>query len=223
MNDALKNVIRIEGEADGVQAQHDEMLQRIGLMTRNLHESLRGLGVDKLLEQAAQGIPDARDRLNYVARMTEQAAERVLNATDIATPLQDELNQEATSLEERWKNILAVPSLKKDYDQVADETVAFLTKTVRNTDATKGQLLDIMMAQDFQDLTGQVIKKITEIAQEIEQQLVQVLIDFSPGNNATQKENDNNLMNGPQINPETAIDAVTNQEQVDDLLDSLGF
>ena len=75
MNDALKNVIRIEGEADGVQVQHDEMLQRIGLMTRNLHESLRGLGFDKLLEQAAQGIPHARDRLNYVARMTEQAAE----------------------------------------------------------------------------------------------------------------------------------------------------
>lgn len=220
MSEALQNVSQGEGE---LQSQHDEMLHRIGLLTRNLHESLRGLGFDKLLEQAAHGIPDARDRLNYVARMTEQAAERVLNATDIATPLQDELNQEAAGLETRWKDILTVPSLKKDYDQVADETMAFLTKTVGHTDATKAQLLDIMMAQDFQDLTGQVIKKITELAQEIEQQLVQVLIDFSPGT-VVKKENDsNNLMNGPQINPEAAIDVVASQEQVDDLLDSLGF
>lgn len=221
MSNPLQNVEPVQGEAENMQSQHDEMLHRIGLMTRNLHESLRGLGFDKLLEQAAHGIPDARDRLNYVARMTEQAAERVLNATDIATPLQDELNQQAVSLEERWKNILAVPSLKKDYDQVADETVAFLTKTVSHTDATKVQLLDIMMAQDFQDLTGQVIKKITELAQEIEQQLVQVLIDFSPGTGG--KKEDNGLMSGPQINPDTAIDVVANQEQVDDLLDSLGF
>ncbi|MFL9610374.1 protein phosphatase CheZ [Methylobacillus sp. Pita2] len=221
MSNPLQHVEPVPGEAENMQSQHDEMLHRIGLMTRNLHESLRGLGFDKLLEQAAHGIPDARDRLNYVARMTEQAAERVLNATDIATPLQDELNQQAVSLEERWKNILAVPSLKKDYDQVADETMAFLTKTVSHTDATKAQLLDIMMAQDFQDLTGQVIKKITELAQEIEQQLVQVLIDFSPGTGV--KKEDNSLMNGPQINPDTAIDVVANQEQVDDLLDSLGF
>ncbi|MFJ5445664.1 protein phosphatase CheZ [Methylobacillus methanolivorans] len=220
MSEALQNVSQGEGD---LQLQHDEMLHRIGLLTRNLHESLRGLGFDKLLEQAAHGIPDARDRLNYVARMTEQAAERVLNATDIATPLQDELNQEASSLEARWKNILTVPSLKKDYDQVADETMAFLTKTVGHTDATKAQLLDIMMAQDFQDLTGQVIKKITELAQEIEQQLVQVLIDFSPGAVVKKENESNNLMNGPQINPETAIDVVASQEQVDDLLDSLGF
>ncbi|MPS48464.1 protein phosphatase CheZ [Methylobacillus sp.] len=221
MTNPLQNAEIVPENASSIQTSHDEMLHRIGLLTRNLHESLRGLGFDKLLEQAAQGIPDARDRLNYVARMTEQAAERVLNATDIATPLQDELNQQAVSLEERWKSILAAPSLKRDYDQLADETLAFLSRTVNHTDATKAQLLDIMMAQDFQDLTGQVIKKITELAQEIEQQLVQVLIDFSPGT-AVKKE-DNTLLNGPQINPDAAVDVVASQEQVDDLLDSLGF
>ncbi|MCB5183811.1 protein phosphatase CheZ [Methylobacillus gramineus] len=221
MDNSLQTTGNADNEVESVLNPQDDMLQRIGLMTRNLHESLRGLGFDKLLEQAAQGIPDARDRLNYVARMTEQAAERVLNATDIATPLQAELNQEAAGLETRWKSLLSVPSLKKDYDQVADETLAFLSKTVAHTDVTKNQLLDIMLAQDFQDLTGQVIKKITELAQEIEKQLVQVLIDFSPG--SVKKESDNSLLNGPQINPETAVDVVASQEQVDDLLDSLGF
>lgn len=203
----------------------DEMLNRIGHVTRALHDNLSGLGFDKILEQVAQDIPDARDRLNYVARMTEQAAERVLNATDAAIPLQTELASEATSLEERWKEVLAKPSLKTEYNKVADETLLFLTLTGKNTAETKALLMDIMMAQDFQDLTGQVIKKITSLAQDLEKQLVQVLVDFSPA--MVKKENDassnTGLLNGPQIDPENAVDVVASQEQVDDLLDSLGF
>ncbi|MDP1765900.1 MAG: protein phosphatase CheZ [Methylotenera sp.] len=201
---------------------NDEMLNRIGHVTRTLHDSLRGLGLEKILEQVATDIPDARDRLAYVARMTEQAAERVLNATDAAIPLQTELASVATTLEQRWNDTLVKPSLKTEYNQIADETLAFLTLTGKNTTETKALLMDIMMAQDFQDLTGQVIKKITGLAQELEKQLVQVLIDFSP--TSTKKEADTNavLMNGPQIDP-NAVDVVASQEQVDDLLDSLGF
>jgi len=202
---------------------NDEMLNRIGQVTRALHDNLSGLGLDKILEQVAQDIPDARDRLNYVARMTEQAAERVLNATDAAIPLQTELATGATVLEARWKDVIAKPSLKSEYNLAADETLAFLTMTGSHTAATKALLMDIMMAQDFQDLTGQVIKKITTLAQELEQQLVQVLIDFSPS--VAKKEattTSPSLMNGPQIDP-GAVDVVASQEQVDDLLDSLGF
>jgi len=201
----------------------DEMLNRIGYVTRTLHDSLSGLGLDKILEQVAQDIPDTRDRLNYVARMTEQAAERVLNATDAATPLQTELATEATVLETRWKEILAKPSLKSEYDQTVNETLEFLTLTGKNTADTKALLLDIMMAQDFQDLTGQVIKKITALAQDMEKQLVQVLIDFSPAVAKKEADVSTSLMNGPQIDPTNAVDIVASQEQVDDLLDSLGF
>lgn len=210
-------------------APNDEMLNRIGHVTRVLHDSLSGLGLDKILEQVAQDIPDARDRLSYVARMTEQAAERVLNATDAAIPLQDELASGAAALQQRWKEVLAEPSLKSEYNLAADETLAFLAMTGKHTAETKALLMDIMMAQDFQDLTGQVIKKITSLAQDLEKQLVQVLVDFSPAK--PKKEADvakvessdtSLLMNGPQIDPD-AVDVVASQEQVDDLLDSLGF
>lgn len=209
-------------ESMSVSNPNEEMLNRIGHVTRLLHDSLRGLGLDKILEQVAQDIPDARDRLAYVARMTEQAAERVLNATDAATPLQTELATEANKLEMQWKQTLEIPSLKTEYNQIADQTLSFLALTSKNTTETKALLMDIMMAQDFQDLTGQVIKKITGLAQDLERQLVQVLIDFSP--TATKKEVDTNtmLMNGPQIDP-SAVDVVASQAQVDDLLDSLGF
>ncbi|HNU67132.1 MAG TPA: protein phosphatase CheZ [Methylotenera sp.] len=199
----------------------DEMLSRIGHVTRTLHDSLRGLGLDKIMEQVAQEIPDARDRLKYVAKMTEQAAERVLNATDAAMPMQDEILSQGNALETRWKAILANASLKSEYNEIANETLTYLAATGKNSTETKALLMDIMMAQDFQDLTGQVIKKITVLAQELEQQLVQVLVDFSPG--MVKKETENQLMNGPQIDPENTADVVASQEQVDDLLDSLGF
>jgi chemotaxis protein CheZ len=201
---------------------NEDMLNRIGQMTRGLHDSIRALGVDKMIEKAAQEIPDARERLNYVAKMTEQAAERVLNATDIANPLQDDISKSAIALQEHWQSVLKIPSVKSEYNQAAEETMLFIQKTIENSNATKAQLMEIMMAQDFQDLTGQVIKKITVLAQNLEQQLVQLLIDFSPS--TAKKESDNNsLMNGPQISPETSVNVVSNQAQVDDLLDSLGF
>lgn len=206
-----------------MQMQHlnnEDMLNRIGHVTRTLHDSLRSLGLDKMLEQVAQEIPDARDRLSYVAKMTEQAAERVLNATDQAMPLQADLAAEADKLDARWKEILSKASLKSEYNQLVEETISYLALTNENTATTKALLMDIMMAQDFQDLTGQVIKKITGLAQDLEKQLVQVLVDFSP---SVHKKEDSTLMNGPQIDPHNTVDAVSSQEQVDDLLDSLGF
>jgi len=137
----------------------DEILNRVGHVTRTLHDSLSGLGLDKILEQVAQDIPDARDRLAYVARMTEQAAERVLNATDVAIPLQEELAAGATALQQRWQDVMREPSLKSEYNLAANDTLAYLTMAGKNTAETKALLMDIMMAQDFQDLTGQVIKK----------------------------------------------------------------
>ncbi len=204
------------------EGKEGEMLHRIGQMTRGLHESLRELGIDKMVERAAQGIPDARDRLSYVATMTEQAADRVLNATDIANPLQDSITTQAAELEARWKEVMKTPALKSEYNEMAEATLAFLKQTTENSNATKAQLMEIMMAQDFQDLTGQVIKKITELAHMIEQELVRTLVDFAPNKPVAAPEN-NSLLNGPQITPEKTENVVANQAQVDDLLDSLGF
>ena len=201
--------------------QHDEVLMRVGQMTRSLHDSLRGLGFDKLMERATHDIPDARDRLDYVARMTEQAAQKVLNATDAANPLQDQIGDGAKDLNAQWQATLDAPFSEARYREDAARTMAYLTATQLATTATHAHLLEIMMAQDFQDLTGQVIKKVTELAHGLEQQLVQLLVDYSPAD--VKREADNSLLNGPQINPTGNSDVVADQSQVDDLLDSLGF
>ncbi|HEX8788059.1 MAG TPA: protein phosphatase CheZ [Telluria sp.] len=202
---------------------HDEVLSRIGHMTRALHESLRGLGLDKLIEKAASDIPDARDRLDYVARLSEQAAKRVLDATDAANPLQDGIDNSAAELSQAWQALLASDANagQPEWRALAERTIASLDVSRNAAGATKGHLMDIMMAQDFQDLTGQVIKRITGIAQNLEKQLVQVLVDFAPAE--VRREFDNSLLNGPQIKPEGNSEVVADQGQVDDLLDSLGF
>jgi chemotaxis protein CheZ len=201
--------------------EHDEMLARVGQITRTLHESLRELGLDKALERMTEEIPDVRERLNYVARMTEQAAQRVLNATDAAIPMQERIDAGADEILDGWQATLKAPFSEANYRDMATLTMQCLADMRKDTGATKQQLLDIMMAQDFQDLTGQVIRKVTDLAHNLEQQLVQLLIDYSPSE--LKRESSSTLLNGPQINPANSPDVVADQSQVDDLLDSLGF
>jgi chemotaxis protein CheZ len=205
----------------GNAVEPDDMLARIGQITRTLHDNLRELGLDKVLEKATQDIPDVRDRLNYVARMTEQAAQRVLNATDTAIPLQERIDLGASELLGGWRAALKAPYSEAAYRDMATLTMQCLTAIQSDSSATKQQLLDIMMAQDFQDLTGQVIRKVTVLAHELEQQLVHLLIDYAP--TELKRDSGSGLLNGPQINPSAMSDVVAEQSQVDDLLDSLGF
>lgn len=215
------SAVRADGAAVDM-TEHDEFMSRIGHMTRALHESLRGLGLDKLIEKAATDIPDARDRLDYVARLSEQAAQKVLNATDAAGPLQDKIESSAATLESSWQAMLDSPAASEaDWRALAAQTIAAMQQSRAGAVQSKAHLMDIMMAQDFQDLTGQVITKVTTIAQNLEQQLVQMLVDFAPAE--IKRDFGNGLLNGPQINPTGNSDVVSNQGQVDDLLDSLGF
>jgi len=207
--------------ASATSPSYADVLSRVGHMTRSLHESLRGLGLDKVIEKAAHEIPNVKDRLNYVAMLSEQAAQRVLNATDAAGPLQDKIEENGESLKKEWQAALQRPFSEEQFHEIAGRTQQYLDETCSASVDTRKYLMEIMMAQDFQDLTGQVIKKITELAQTLEQQLVQLLIDFAPSE--MKRDAGAGLLNGPQINQAGNPEVVSDQEQVDDLLDSLGF
>ena len=208
--------------AEGPWPSQDKVFQQVGKMTRLLHDTLGNLGFEKLFANTVSVLPDAKDRLSYIANLTEQAACKVLNATDAANPLQDELESGAALLAGKWDKLYANQMGVDEFKLLAAETSAFLKNAVpQRTEATKAQLMEIMMAQDFQDLTGQVIKKIVVVAQELESQLMDVLIETMPGEKRT--ESVNTLLNGPVINTAGRTDVVASQQQVDDLLESLGF
>ncbi|HUW36674.1 MAG TPA: protein phosphatase CheZ [Rhodocyclaceae bacterium] len=198
-----------------------EVFNRIGRMTRELHNTLRELGYDKILGDTARAIPDARQRLAYIAQMTEQAASRVLNATDIAKPIQDDLQQQSEALGRRWEKVFTNQLSVDEFKALAGDTHGFLRQVPVQTRSTSAQLTEIMMAQDFQDLTGQVIKKVVDMAQAMEGQLLALLVEAMP--KELRAEAPPGLLNGPVINAQGRSDVVSNQAQVDDLLESLGF
>mgnify|MGYP000957028509 FL=1 len=200
----------------------EKVFQRVGHMARQLHDTLRELGYDKMLNQTMEALPDAKDRLTYIASLTEQAACKVLNATDVANPLIESLETDAAALAQRWDRLFANQMGVDDFKALAAETRTFLKEQLPSrTGGAKAQLMEIMLAQDFQDLTGQVIKKVISVAQDLENQLMTALIEAMPGERRT--ESVNSLLNGPVINAEGRTDVVVGQQQVDDLLDSLGF
>ncbi|NYT65065.1 protein phosphatase CheZ [Alcaligenaceae bacterium] len=198
----------------------DDLIQRIAQLTRMLRESMRELGLDQAIEDAAHAIPDARDRLHYVARMTEQAANRVLNAAEQMQPWQESMQSTAKFLDQRWDKWFEAPVELSDARDLVDATRSFIKDIPKKTQASQDTLMEIIMAQDFQDLTGQVIMKMLGVVTAIETELIQVLIDNVP---QEQREETESLLNGPQVNTEGKTEIVTNQDQVDDLLASLGF
>ena len=206
--------------ASSVNSASDSVLNQLGQMTRTLHDTLRELGLNKEIEKAASSIPDARDRLNYVATLTQQAAERVLNATEAAQPLVQNMEVEAHRLGGQWQMLFDKQLNVEKFKILVMQTQAFLDIVPKQTKMTNAYLVEIMMAQDFQDLTGQVIKKIIEVTQKMEQQLLTLLLDNAPP--SVKAEFDSGLLNGPVINP-NGRNVVTSQDQVDDLLESLGF
>lgn len=200
----------------------DKVFQRVGQMARQLHDTLGELGYSELLESTVAALPDAKDRLAYVANLTEQAACKVLNATDIANPLLEQIESDTAALAGKWEALFANRLSVEEFKVLAEETrTHFKQGLPQKAGAIKAQLLDIMMAQDFQDLTGQVIKKIIGVAQELEAQLMGVLIETMPGERRT--DSVISLLNGPVISTEGRSDVVASQQQVDDLLESLGF
>ncbi|MDR5830053.1 protein phosphatase CheZ [Caballeronia sp. LP006] len=223
----------IQAEIENDQST-DRILARIGQLTRTLRDSMRELGLDKQVEAAAVAVPDARDRLKYVATMTEQAAERALNAIELAKPMQEAMQHEAQALDARWEQWYGAPLGQGEAGELLADTRTFLQSVPAKTQATNAQLLEIMLAQDFQDLTGQVINKITDVVYLIEQQLLGVLLEniaperreqfaASAAALVSSSGSPEALLNGPQINPQGRSDVVQDQSQVDDLLASLGF
>jgi chemotaxis protein CheZ len=207
------------GQQDFVEPSMD-LIQRIAQLTRTLRVSMRELGLDQAIKDAAHAIPDARDRLHYVAQMTEQAANRVLNAAEQIQPWQESMQRDAKALDARWQDWFDHPVELDQARVLVDDTRSFLKDVPEKTQASQNNLMEIIMAQDFQDLTGQVIMKMLGVIGAIETELVQVLIDNVP---QEKREETKSLLNGPVVNAAGKSDVVTNQDQVDDLLASLGF
>ena len=207
-------------ESAGAGGEPYDIFHRVGLLTRNLHDALRELGYDKNIDAAVGKLPDARARLTYIANLTGQAAEKALSKAEIGAGIQQQIESDASALGKKWEDVFAGKMGVDEFKAHAQATRGFLNGLPERTSQASALFTDIMLAQDFHDLTGQVINKIVGIAQNLEDQLVKLLLDTTPPEARAQVESE--WLNGPVIDVKRD-DVVNNQGQVDDLLASLGF
>jgi chemotaxis protein CheZ len=195
----------------------DQMFQQLGAITRQLHDALKELGYADKLKGTVEQLPDAQSRLSYIARLTGEAAEKVLNHVDGAKTEQSLIAQRGRQLSD---TITRVPGLAK----AMPELLEWSQDVVTQAEQTDTRLTEIMLAQDFHDLTGQVISRVVQLAGTIEEQLLSLLLQSAPtGTPGQDKAYDMNALQGPVVSAEGRTDVVTDQKDVDDLLASLGF
>lgn len=196
-------------------ASAPDMYQQLGAITRQLHDALKELGYTDKLKGTVDQLPDAQSRLSYIARLTGEAAEKVLNHVELGKSEQEHVAQRGRQLHD---TIAAVPGLGK----AMPELLVWSKDVVETAEKTDARLTDIMMAQDFHDLTGQVIARVVQLAGQIEEQLLALLLQSAPASHPVVEPPPGELA-GPVVNAEGRTDVVSDQAGVDDLLASLGF
>ena len=197
------------------QLEITDITARAGSILRTLRDSLQQLGLDKTIADVAGSIPNARERLGYVVTLTREAADGVINSVEITQPMQTQLAEKAEQLTHRWN---ATAGSSPDEDQthaLAADTRAWLEELPRITSLTQQQLHAIMMAQGFQDLTGQIVQAMMAVLNQAEQQLIQVLRDNSGAQGIGERTASPKSSSSPE--------KPASQDDVDDLLASLGI
>lgn len=211
----------------------EKLLERIGKIVGLLHNNICELGddKDKKLQETNKQIIDIHERLSYVLSKTQSAAETTLSAIENIKPIQSNLSVNATLLTQEWQELIKLENSSYSnknlakFSNLLSKTVSYLEDVPKQTEIANDYLLTVILAQDFQDLTSQVIKKIFHLLRPIESELIQILLDNSTSTNPTVTDNTsspNDLLNGPAISSQKNPEVLSSQTDVDNFLASLG-
>lgn len=228
LGDALKDgnddsANRLIGELTTL--RESSLFQELGKLTREIHESINSFSDDeRVVELTEEKIPDAKERLNYIITKTDEAAHRTMEGAEAAMIVVDEFTEQAHEIRHRWNQFRTSELSKSGFLILSDDLDNFLSSINGKSDQVKSQMTDIMMAQDYQDLTGQMIRQVITMMQEVEEKLVRlVAISGASMGEKTDKSVDGRITHGPQLPTTDKQDVAHNQVEVDDLLASLGF
>ncbi|MBU2896447.1 protein phosphatase CheZ [Vibrio hepatarius] len=209
------------------EATPSPVFQEIGELTRDLHESIKHFSVDDRINAIANAeIPDAKDRLQYVIDKTETAANKTMDAVDRCMPIADNLHEGLLKVRPKWNELMHGRIELAEFKALCHRIDKLLGEVEGDSSELRGQLTEILMAQDFQDLTGQIISRVITLVNEVEGRLVEILTAFGASKLEEAEQNKNKSSidpEGPILNAHEREDAVASQDEVDDLLSSLGF
>ena len=206
-----------------VSIRESTLFQEIGHLTRQLHDSIGECYDDRITTLARNEMPNARERLTYVVEKTEESANRTLSAVEESIPLSEQLSASAEQITDEWQRFQRQEMNLDDFRIMAQKIGTFLEQVNSNSGQLNTHLSEIMMAQEYQDLTGQVINQVINIVAEVESNLVRLIKCAGLGNCEINDEGPDIKAEGPQVNPVDNSKVVSGQDDVDDLLSSLGF
>jgi chemotaxis protein CheZ len=212
----------------------DQSLYReVGRLTRSLHEAIRNFQIDPRnaeQQEALSAMGDASDRLNYVVRMTSEAANRTMDIVEESMPVATSVREEASALRDEWQRLRRREMEPAEFRDLYGRIDTFFSSVTTDSDTLHANLSEILLAQGFQDLTGQVIQKVTALVKEVEENLLGLVVMASHVDQLTgtvhqieEKKESAEKGVGPQIKADQREDVVSGQDDVDDLLSSLGF
>ncbi len=203
------------------------IFQELGRLTRELHDTLTGFQVDsRMSELMEHDLPDAKERLDYVIQMTDRAAHKTLTAVEQSIPICDGIMDATEEISDRWHRFLARDMTAEQFREMARGISAFLETSSERTGALRSCLNDILIAQDYQDLTGQTIRRVIKLVQDVEDNLINFIrlsSKHAGANGASESRHSTEGLQGPQIPGREDSDAMKSQDEVDELLSSLGF
>jgi len=207
---------------------NSELFAEIGKLTRQLHDSLNNFQLDsRLNDLATADIPDAKERLNYVITRTEEAANKTMDAVESIFPVVDTIQKQIKAVNPLWQKLMHNKLDLPEFKSLCIDIDILLKTTDKESVRMHDLMTDVLMAQDFQDLTGQVIRKVIDLVREVEDSLIGMLTAFGISSESSSKPSKpkvgDNLVEGPIVNAAQRDDVVADQDDVDDLLSSLGF
>ncbi len=237
LEDAKELVMLLEAgmqqEADkkllAITQKHEESFyQQVGYLTRDLHTAVQKFAYDpRLREITDEEIPNASERLRYIITVTDKAATRTLDAVDKCTPIALALKSSIDDLMPIWKHLMNGRIDRFEFVFLCHRIDDLLKKTAEDASDLSNQLNEILMAQDFQDLTGQMIQRVVGLITEVEDKLLEFLRFFgqyTPVQDQERLKQKAIEAQGPALDSQIEANAAAaSQDEVDDLLASLGF
>ncbi|WP_158967813.1 protein phosphatase CheZ [Paraglaciecola sp. L3A3] len=244
LEDAKKLVSLVEAEEH--QAAHDllekihtnnsvELFSEVGKLTRQLHDSLNNFQLDpRIIDMTNEDIPDAQTRLTYVIQTTEDAANKTMDLVDTCMPIAERLNEGIRNIAPEWDKLMARNLQLGDFNHLAKQVDSFFKDSAEETAKLSSLLTEVLLAQGYQDITGQVIRRVIELVKEVEDNLVYMLTMFGGVEakdtdithkklNISDDQADMIVAEGPIMDADSRDDVASDQDDVDDLLSSLGF
>ncbi len=214
-------------ELDALMERREKQLfGELRKLATGLQTALLRFSIDsRLVDLAEKGIPDARHRLDHVIKLTDEAAHRTMDLVERSGPLAERTAARAGELVATWQRFRARSIAVDDFRRMIQAMDAFLEATRVDMEKVRGNLAEVLLAQGYQDLSGQIIRGVMQLVGELESALSE-LLRLSAGSSARRNEASRTDVRrglGPLVPGIEHGAAVSGQQDVDALLSGLGM